>query len=81
MQTIAIIFPFMNDFELSKKLYVDRISSYFLEKKINFINVTNMKFDSNISKIVNNNDAHPSAYVHKKVSEVLSKKINTIFIN
>ena len=40
-----------------------------------------MKFDSNISKIVNNNDAHPSVYINKNVSEVLSKKINTIFIN
>ena len=74
IQLITIIFPFMDDFESSQTIYIDRIKQHFKGRDISTIDVSALKF-KNRSLVVNNFDAHPSAYVHSIVADTIAKII------
>ena len=74
IQLITIIFPFMDDFESSQTIYIDRMKQHLKGRDISIIDVSAFKFE-NKSLVVNNSDAHPSAYVHSIVADTLAKII------
>ena len=64
----------MDDFESSQTIYIDRMKQHLKGRDISIIDVSAFKFE-NKSLVVNNSDAHPSAYVHSIVADTLAKII------
>jgi len=74
-QLIVVVFPFIENIELSKSLYVDDIVSFFSENGVPTINVGRLIKDMPLKdRIVNLNDGHASKKVNRIVAqEILSK--------
>ena len=73
-----IIFPFMNDLDLSHKLLTP-IETHLIEQDIRFINFVDILKDIPIKRrMVNSNDGHPSAEVHKLVAEELYNMLHLL---
>lgn len=73
---IVIIFPFMQEIELSKKLYTEKIGRFLSGSGVKYIDLSQLLKDLPVSeRVINSNDAHPSVQVHRIVGEELSKYI------
>jgi len=76
-QLIVIVFPFLNDVEMSDTMYVNEIADYFRDNKIRVINVSPLVRDIPVAdRIVNKNDGHPSIKVNKIVALEILKYIH-----
>ncbi len=72
---IVVIFPFLNDIELSR-VYTEPIGSFFDDNKICVLKVADLVKDLPMEKrIVNVNDPHPSRLVNKLIADELHKII------
>ncbi|NCS93894.1 MAG: hypothetical protein GW761_08825 [Leptospira sp.] len=68
---------FLQEIDLSKKLYIDKIGSYLTNNNVNYIDLSILFNDLPISDpVINSNDAHPSKKVHSLVDSKLSKYIS-----
>lgn len=68
---------FLQEIDLSKKLYIDKIGSYLTNNNVNYIDLSILFNDLPISdRVINSNDAHPSKKVHSLVDSKLSKYIS-----
>lgn len=75
-ELIVVIFPFMNNLELSNSLYVNKIVKYFEENNVKTINVSNLVKNMPLrDRIVNLNDAHASIKVNILVAKEILKQI------
>ena len=73
-----IIIPFMNDLDLSHKLLTP-IETHLIEQDIRFINFVDILKDIPIKiRMVNSNDGHMSAEVHKLVAEELYNMLHLL---
>jgi hypothetical protein len=74
---LVILFPLMQEIELSKQLYIDKVGQYLNRQGIDFIDISDLIKDIPITdRIVNRNDAHPSLEVHRIVGEELTRYIS-----
>lgn len=73
-EMVVILFPFLQDLEGSKKLYTEKIKTFFESKGVKVIDVTELVRDLPLSKVlVNNNDAHASKLVNQLIADELLK--------
>lgn len=73
-ELVIILFPFLQDLEGSKKLYMEKIRIFFESKSIRVLDVSTLVKDLPLSKtLVNNNDAHASALVNRLVADEILK--------
>ena len=71
-QLIAVIFPFLENLELSNSLYVDHLVNFFSTNGIRTINVSQLVKDMPVKdRVVNSNDDHAS----KKVNRIVAQEI------
>lgn len=71
---IVVIFPFLQDIEMSDAMYVDNIVNLFESHNIPTINVSSLVKDVPVKeRIVNVNDAHASVKVNKIVADEILK--------
>ncbi len=79
---LVVIFPFMQEIELSKKLYIHKISNYLTNNEVKYIDLSLLFKDLPVSdRVINSNDAHPSEKVHRLVGDELSKYISSQLTN
>jgi hypothetical protein len=72
IELIVVVFPFMQNLELSDTIFVNEILKYFEENKIKTINVSQLVENIKLSdRVVNNIDGHAS----KKVNLLVAKEI------
>ena len=73
---IVVIFPFMNDAEMSDSMYVNDIVNFFQINKVDVVNVSPLIKNIPVSeKIINDQDAHASKKVNSIVADEILKKI------
>ncbi|MBI2258346.1 MAG: SGNH/GDSL hydrolase family protein [Flavobacteriia bacterium] len=76
IELIVIVFPFMEDLKISKKIYTEKIINFLNSKQIITIDVIPLVEKLSIKdRVVNNNDGHASEIVHKLVAKELLKVI------
>ncbi len=74
---LVVIFPFMQEIDFSKKLYIDRISRFLAANGVNYIDVSPLIKELPVSdRVINVNDGHPSLKVHRLVGNELSRHIS-----
>jgi len=77
---LVVIFPFLQDANLSRKMYINKITDYLNKNQVEFLDVSDLIQDIPVEeRIINSNDAHPNDLVNKRVAEkikqiILSKK-------
>lgn len=77
IELIVVIFPFLQDLTLSKKLYCNKIDTFFTEKNIKTIDITKiLSIYETKELVVNKNDAHPSEFLNHIVASEIIKIIN-----
>jgi lysophospholipase L1-like esterase len=73
---IAVIFPFMQNLDLSDELYNEKIKNFFESENIKYVDVSMLIRKNNITNlVVNKNDAHPSIDVNKVVADDLIRQL------
>jgi len=78
IQFLVILFPLMQEIELSKRLYITKVNRYLENQGINSIDLSNIIEQIPIEdRIVNRNDAHPSHEVHRKIGEEIIPSISS----
>ncbi|MCX5848777.1 MAG: SGNH/GDSL hydrolase family protein [Deltaproteobacteria bacterium] len=76
IQLIVVVFPLLNDVEMSDSLYGNNIVSFFENNNITTINVSSLVNDLAVSeRIININDGHASPKVNKIVAEEILRKL------
>jgi len=76
IQLIAVVFPVLEDIEISNSIYVNDIVNYFEVHKITTINVSRLVKNIPLQeRIINKNDGHPSKSVHASVAHEVLRKI------
>ena len=76
IQLKLILFPFLTDPSISKKIYENKIAFFFKNKNVSVLKVSELI--KNIEKnecIVNSNDSHASIKVNKLISEKLFNEL------
>jgi len=74
---IVVVFPFLQDLEMSDQMYVKEIVSFFEGHHVPTINVTPLVKNIPLpDRIINVNDAHASAKVHKIVADEILKRLD-----
>jgi len=69
---LIVIFPFLQDEEMSREMYVNRMASHFDSLGIPWIDVSTLVSGIPVSeRVVNNNDAHPGTLTNRLVAEKL----------
>ena len=77
---LVVIFPFLQDIELSNKLFVNKLRLFFDDKGVKYIDVSELAKDLSLKKrVVNLNDGHASILVNRLVGEEIYKYIFQIF--
>ncbi len=77
---LVVIFPFMNDLEFSKRVYINKLKNFFNENKVNYLDVSTLIEELSIKeRIVNSSDGHASVYVNKLVGDVIYNKIFQVY--
>jgi hypothetical protein len=72
IQLIVVVFPYLNNIDISDSLYVRNIVNFFKANKINVINVSQLVKDMPVpERIININDGHAS----KKVNRIVAREI------
>jgi len=70
---LVLIFPFMQDIQLSSNIYIKTISSFLKSKKVSYIDVSTLVRNVPVSeRIINNNDGHTSAFVNLLIAEKIN---------
>ncbi|MCX5849068.1 MAG: SGNH/GDSL hydrolase family protein [Deltaproteobacteria bacterium] len=77
IQLIVVIFPFMNNIEMSDSMYVNYIVNYFQTNNVSTINVSQLVKDIPVSqRIINATDKHASKTVNKIVAKEILNRLN-----
>ena len=75
---LAIMFPFLGDMEGSS-LLMEPVGEYFSDQNVPVIDVVEISKDLSLSKrVVNLNDPHPSATLHRRVAEAIVARLLTL---
>jgi hypothetical protein len=76
IQLIVVVFPFLNDIEMSDSMYVNDIVNFFKINKISVINVSELAKDIPvIERTVNKNDSHASKKLNMIIAQEILKKL------
>ncbi|MGD0278965.1 MAG: SGNH/GDSL hydrolase family protein [Smithella sp.] len=71
-QLIVVVFPYLDNIEMSDSLYVNNIVNYFKARNVSTINVSQLvKYMPVPERIVNKNDTHAS----KKLNRIIAQEI------
>lgn len=74
---IVVVFPFLQDLDMSEKVYLKDIVNFFEANQVTTINVSDLVRDLPLKRrVVNINDAHASVEVHKIVAREILKKLD-----
>ena len=76
IQLIVVVFPFLNDIEMSNSMYVNDIVNFFKDNKISVINVSHLAKNIPLAeRIINKNDSHASQKLNRIVAQEILKKL------
>lgn len=82
IRLIVVIFPFLQDIEMSDAMYVNNIVNLFESHNIPTVNVSSLIRDIPLKgRIVNMNDAHASAKVNRMVADEILKIVDNQNMN
>lgn len=75
---VVALFPFMQDLELSERVYMERMREFLDAEEMAYIDVSLLIADLSPSeRMVNANDGHASALVNKMVGEAISEHLSS----
>jgi len=73
---LVVVFPFMQNPALSKKVYLDKLESWFRENNVDYIDVASLIGPMPAAeRVVNGNDAHASVAVNRLVGNAVYDEI------
>ena len=66
---VVLIYPFLQDINLSREIFIPRIRNYLDEKKIQYIDVSELVEDLPVpERVINVNDSHSSSVTNQRVA-------------
>ncbi|MCF8258642.1 MAG: SGNH/GDSL hydrolase family protein [Flavobacteriales bacterium] len=75
---VVVLFPFMQDLELSEKVYMERIREFLDDEDVRYIDVSLLTGDLSPSeRMVNANDGHASALVNRRVGQAIFENLSS----
>jgi hypothetical protein len=79
---VVVVFPFMQDLELSERVYMQQIREFLKQAEISFIDVSTLIADLSPSqRMVNANDGHASTIVNERVGEAIFEHLSSAFFS
>jgi hypothetical protein len=73
---LVVIYPFLQDENLSGKMYISKIAAYLNENNVQYIDVSDLIRDIPVTeRIINSNDAHPNELVNQRIAQKLEEII------
>jgi hypothetical protein len=74
---LVVIFPFMQDPALSKKVYMDKLEAWFNGNGVEYIDVASLAGGMPVKeRVVNGNDAHASVAVNRLVADAVYNRVS-----